>query len=102
MNAAIGDNFHIAVGKQQINQHAVVVLGVPHPKLRKYFDGALSGAHPAQQLRNIQRGFDREADLSSMSGFTIANRLLDGPQRARWKRPPDREVPDDKMFEDTF
>ena len=102
MNAAVGDDFHIAVGKQQINQHAVVVLGIPHPKLRKYFDGARSGAHPAPQRCNIQRGFDREADLSSMSGFTIANRLLDGPQRARRKRPPDRKVSDDKMFKDAL
>lgn len=31
VNPAISNNLDVAVGKQQINQHAVVVFGIPHP-----------------------------------------------------------------------
>ena len=31
MHAAVGDDLDFVVGQQQVNQHAVVVFGIPHP-----------------------------------------------------------------------
>src|SRR5882672_6613265 len=42
MNAAVGDDLDVTVGKQQVNEHAVVVFGVPDSQRRKHFDGTLA------------------------------------------------------------
>src|SRR6267378_5512405 len=42
VDAAVGDDLHVAVREQKIDQDAVVVLGVPDAKLREHFDGAFA------------------------------------------------------------
>src|ERR1700740_1233267 len=44
VDAAVGDDLHVAVREQKIDQHAVVVLGIPEPKLGEDFQGALARA----------------------------------------------------------
>ena len=88
VDAAVGDDLHIAVGQQEIDQHAVVVLGVPHAQRREHLDRAFPRRHTAQQLRQIERVLDREADLSGVRGFALADGLLDRVQQACRERPP--------------
>src|SRR5256885_9563477 len=33
VDAAVGDDLHVALREQEVDQHAVVVLGIPDPKL---------------------------------------------------------------------
>jgi hypothetical protein len=46
MDAPVGHDFYRMIGQQHINQHAVVVLGVPHPQLREHLDGPLARRLP--------------------------------------------------------
>src|SRR5450631_953940 len=39
MKAAIGDDFYITVRQLDVDQHAVVCLGVPHAQLSEHFQG---------------------------------------------------------------
>lgn len=81
MHAAVSDDLDVAVGQQQIDQHAVVVFGVPDAQLGEDFDGALAGGLPVAQRGDRQRGLDGEADLAAMGQFAGIDRALDGMQR---------------------
>lgn len=41
VNPAIGNNLDIPISKQQTNQHAVILFGVPYTQLRKHVDRTL-------------------------------------------------------------
>ena len=85
MDAAIGNDLNIAVRQQQIDQHAVVVFGVPDLQRRKHVKRALACGQSAQQECRIQRVFDGKTNLTSMPGFRLRNRLFDARQRRRRK-----------------
>ena len=80
VDAAIGDDLDIAVGQQQIDQHAVIVGGVPDPQLRENIQRALARRLIAEQRRAVERAFDHEADLAGMRGLARLDRLLDRSQ----------------------
>src|SRR5581483_10253272 len=42
MDAAVGENLNVAVGEQQVDQHAVVALGVPDAPLREHVERAIA------------------------------------------------------------
>ena len=71
MDAAVGDDFDVAVGQQQIDQHAVVVLGVPDPQRREHLERALARGHAAQNRARFQRVLDRETDLRLHAALRI-------------------------------
>ncbi len=77
INAAVGDDLDLAIGEQQINQHAIIVLGVPDPQLREDVERALPGGLVAEQGRAVERALDDEADLARMRGLAGPDRLLD-------------------------
>ena len=80
-NTAVGDDFHVAVGEQQINQHAVVVLRIPHPQQGKNIDGALPRGDPMPQRRRRQSALDDNSNLSRMALFRTFDRGFYGGQR---------------------
>src|SRR5216684_2035554 len=47
VDPAIGDDLHVALREQEVDQYAVVVLGIPDPKLGEDFQGALTRAAAA-------------------------------------------------------
>ena len=46
VQAAVGDDLDRVLGQQQVDQHAVVVLGVPHAQLAEHRDRAVACAAP--------------------------------------------------------
>jgi hypothetical protein len=77
MHASISNDFDVAVGKQEIDEYAIVVLGVPHPQLRKDIDRPFSCRHAGQQRLDWKRSLDHEANLPYMGLMTCLNRFLD-------------------------
>src|SRR5690348_1279683 len=66
-DAAIGDDLDGTPGEQHIDQHAAVVLGVPHAQMREHLLRAL--ARRARKIAPRQRAFDRKADLALVLPF---------------------------------
>ena len=64
--AAVGDDFHVPIGHQYIDEYAVAKFGVPDAQMRENLQGARSrGVTPAHRSRKFERGFDHEADLAA-------------------------------------
>src|SRR5258708_30508647 len=76
MNAAVGDDLDATVGKQQVNEHAVVVLSVPDSQGRKHFDGALACRLTAEQGIEIERVFHGKPDLPGAARLRFGNCML--------------------------
>ena len=85
VNSAIGNNLNVSIGEQQINQYAVIVDSVPHAKLRKYVDGALSRRLPLEKRRTVQCTFHRETDFADVCGLARFNCLPNRDQRLTGK-----------------
>src|SRR5438552_6119578 len=88
VDAAIGDDLDIAVGQQQVDQHAVVVSGVPDAQLRENIQRAFPRGLIAEQRRAVQCAFHDKTDLAGMRGLARPDRLLDRTQHLRRKNPP--------------
>ncbi len=69
VNAAVGDDLDVAVGEQQVDEHAAVLLGVPDPQQPEHLERALARRHAAQHARERQRRLDDEAHLPAMTPF---------------------------------
>ncbi len=80
VDAAVGENLDIAVRQQEIDQHAVVVRGVPDSQMRKNVERARAGRLVAQQRRAVQRAFDDKTDLAGMGRLTRLDCALDRSQ----------------------
>src|ERR1700738_3037232 len=87
IDAAIGDDLDLAVGQQEIDQHAIVVGGVPDPQMRKNIQRALPRRLILEQRLAIQRAFHHEADLAGMRRLARLDRLFDGSQYLARKNP---------------
>jgi hypothetical protein len=55
VDAPIGNDFHSAIGEQEIDQQAVPVLGIPYPTLRKDLQCPLSRRLFFDKGRAVQR-----------------------------------------------
>ena len=97
VDAAVGDDLDVAVGEQEIDQHAVVVRGVPDAQMRENIERALARRLIAKQRRAVERAFDDEADLAGMRGLAGLDRLLDRSQHVRRKIAPHPPVVLEKM-----
>src|SRR5450432_855168 len=102
IDASIGDDLDVAVGQQQIDQHTIVVGGVPDAQMREQIERALARRLIAKQRRAVERAFDDKADLAGMGGLAGLDRLLDTRQHAWRKYPPHPPVIFDKMLADAF
>ena len=61
VDAAVGDDLDVAVGEQQVDQDAGVLLGVPDPQQPEDFERALARREPAQHVRADAASLDGEA-----------------------------------------
>ena len=66
VDAAVGDDFYIAVGEQQVDEHAGVVLGVPDPHQAEDFERAFARRQRLEHASKRQRRLDDKADLAAM------------------------------------
>ena len=65
VDAAIGHDLDVAIGEQQIDQHAIVVRCVPNTKMRENIERPLARGLTAKQRRTIQRTLNHESDLAA-------------------------------------
>ena len=92
--AAVGDDLDVAVGEQQVDQHAVVVRGVPHAQLRENsVERALPRIMARAQVAEVEAALDREADLARVlalgrrgSAASMAASVAGGKARRRLQR----------------
>src|SRR6185436_18122352 len=90
-DAAVGDDLDAMVDELHVDEHAAVVLGVPHAELAEQRLGSLAGRGP--QGGEGQRSFDREAQLAVVLALRRLDCRFDLPQNVRRKcpdRPPVR------------
>src|SRR5438874_7295305 len=101
-DAAIGDDLDLAVGEQEIDQHAVVVMGVPDAQMREDIQRALARRLIAKQWRAVERAFNDKPHLAGVSGLAGLDGLLDRRQHARRKDPPHSPAVFEKVFADAL
>ena len=76
----------LAIRQQQVDQHAVVVLGVPHPQQAEHFERTFARRDALVHAGQRQRGFDSEHHLAAMRRLAGDDRTLDAIERRGWKR----------------
>ncbi len=86
MYAAVGDDLDATVGKQQVNEHAVIVFSIPDSQRRKHFDGALARRLITEQGMEIKRVFHRKPDLPGAVRLRFGNGMLDSQQCTPWQQ----------------
>ena len=84
-DAAVGDDLDAPIGDEDVNQHAVVVLGVPDAQLREHLERTGAGAGLSDDATRRQRRFDGESYLARVSvarrapmASSMASRVLAG------------------------
>src|SRR5690348_18377273 len=77
VDAAIGDDLDVAIGKQEVNEDAGVLLGVPDAKQTEHLERALARREVPQHAKRRQRAFDGEAYLAAVATLACGNRVLD-------------------------
>src|SRR6516165_1560960 len=76
-DAAVGDDLDGVIRHEHVDQHTIVVLGIPDAELPEQLQGARARREIAPQLGHIEGGLDDEADLPSVPRLAIADGLLD-------------------------
>jgi len=87
--APVGHDLYRVLGQQQVDQHAVVVLGVPHAVFAKQHDGAFARTRMPAQVTPGQAGFGDDADLARVLPFAgghLRGEALQGLTRQRTAR----------------
>src|SRR6516165_11019329 len=102
VDAAIGDDLDLAVGKQDIDQDAVVVRGVPDPQMRKDVESALARRLIVEQRRAIERAFDDKPELAGMGCLAGLDRGFDPREHGRRKQAPRAPAVFEQMLADAF
>ncbi len=74
--APVDDNFDVPVRKKQIDENAVVVLGVPDPQVRENLDGTVPRRDASQQGSDVQRPLYSKPDLTDMRAMTCTDSLF--------------------------
>ena len=69
VDAAVGDDLDVAIGEQKVDQHAVIVRGVPDPELRENIQRPFPRRLIAKQRCAIERALDHETHLSRVGGL---------------------------------
>src|SRR6476620_3567124 len=84
--SAVGHHLDAALGQQQVDQHAVVVLGVPDLELAEHRDGPLARAGAAPEIAQGQARLDAQADLAGVALRAHALARCQTLQRPRTER----------------
>src|SRR5262249_26545101 len=88
MDAAIGHDLDVPVGEEQVDEDAVVALGVPYAGRREHLDGARPCREACPELPHVERVLDDDADLPVVLGLGLADRALDRVERTRREGAP--------------
>ena len=80
INAAVGDDFDVLVGEQQINQDAVVLCCVPDPQMRENIERAPPRRLIADKRGSVERALHDKAHLAGMGRFARLDCVLDARQ----------------------
>ena len=86
MHQPIRDDLDSTVGRQQIDEDAGVLFGVPDALFTEHLQRPLAGCQPPPKRMPAQSGLQRETDLTPMSAFTghdggldaIEGRIVEG------------------------
>jgi hypothetical protein len=89
MHAPVSDNFDGAIREQHVDEHPVVVLGIPYPQLGKNFNGAVPCGLLMEKRHDVKRALDGKTDFPDMVGVAGFVRLFDRDHGIAWKCPPD-------------
>src|ERR1019366_1839398 len=92
-HSPIRDDFDRVIFKLNIDQHAVVVFGIPDPQATEDFERAVPRTQLVDDVQRCERGFDCETNLASVRPLGAGDGLLDGIQRRfgeQHARPPVR------------
>src|SRR6185503_16170346 len=76
--AAVGQDLHVAIRHQYIDEYAVAEFGVPDAELAEHVERTRPRRVAARRGDRVQRGFDHEADLAAGARLGRADRRLDG------------------------
>ena len=88
---AVRDDLDVAVGEQEVDEDAVVFLGIPDVQGGEHLDGPLARRLTGDKGPEVQRPLDRVADLSPVPGLRGSDGRLDARERRRRECPPHQE-----------
>jgi hypothetical protein len=97
VDPAIGNYFNVAVGEEQVNEHAVVMLGIPDMEVGKYLYRAFASRLIFKQRQRIQRRLYRETNFPSMAALRFFDSLFDSRQGSFGKCAPYGHMAGKKM-----
>src|SRR6266404_1220934 len=86
LETPVRDDFDAAIRQLHVDQHPVVVLGVPHMQVGEHLERPGTGGHAAQNVQRRQRGFDGEANLAGVRTLDAGDGLLDGVESCTGKQ----------------
>ena len=66
-----------AVGEQQVDQHARIVLGIPDAQPREVLERALARRAAGQQRRERQAALEHDAQFAPVAPLLLADGALD-------------------------
>src|ERR1700692_2113911 len=75
-------DFHIAIRKLNVDEHAVVVLGIPHLQMSEHVERPGTGTQVVDDMERRERRLDGETYLAGVGPFGARDRLLDGIEGA--------------------
>src|SRR5689334_8653408 len=87
IDSAVGYDLHPALGEQYVDQHAVVLLGIPDALEGEHLARALTRRHSAPQLTGRELGLDHETDLPAVGLLGFGDRARDAVHRGIGKSP---------------
>src|SRR5207249_5117749 len=99
-DAAVGDDLDAPIDELHVDQHAAVVLGVPHAQLAEKLLGARARRESAQEIGDMQRAFDREAQLAGMKFFGLADGVFNPAEDILRKSTYRKPVRHEEMLEE--
>jgi hypothetical protein len=85
MDAAIGDDLHLVIGQQHVDQHAVVFLGIPTRSMEKT---SIAGANRYRPTagRTTARPRPQTAPARGGGALAVGHRVLDASSVAAEKQ----------------
>src|SRR5450759_3386656 len=81
--APIGQNLHIAVGKQYVDENAIVLGGVPDAQLAEQLQRPLPRREVVPKKSRMQGRFNDKTDLTRMLRFDLRDARLNGRKHGR-------------------
>src|SRR5687768_10515466 len=83
--------------QKQVNQDAVVILGIPHAQLRKNLDSPLACRCCSHQRQHIQCWLHCKADFPVITEFRLRDRVLNSSEGCSGKCAPHGQWPGKKV-----